>query len=1189
MKLKKIELKGFKSFGQPVSLHFSENVTGVVGPNGSGKSNIVDAFRWVLGEQRTTGLRLEKMADVLYNGSKTRKPANSCSVHLVFDNDKGILPSEFTEIEISRHLYRSGNSEYRLNGVVCRLKDIVSILADTGIGSNSYAIIALDMVDDILQDKDHARRKMFEEAAGIAKFKKRRKEVESKLKSSEADLDRVQDLLFEISQNLQQLEKQAKKARSYNKLREKYKDKAILHARLQMVKWIEGNRKIKSDLQSRQDELLALQKRVHQLEAEIQKDKQLNLLSEEKLNSSQRELAEHTNLLRNLESERDLSHQALKSMEENRSKRDHRLVELNDLLGKVNQRMDYLGVRLDKEKKDLENKSVYFENLKNQKLRADENATQLAELQKQNEARLKEWESQKNEVEKRMLVLNNQVESLTLEMTRLREESQIEVQKQEGIEKNWTELKEKDSDIEKKIQVLRAQEEERKTQVQELKDQLEVIETALKASERKLDSSKNERALLKSMLEKMEGYPESIKFLSKQKDWSREAMLLSDLIYCQEEYRPALETALEPWLDHYVVPDRFTAGQGMTLLKEAQKGKAQFLLLDAFTDKKNEDRNYPNTLKAIDLIEVDEHFQPLFYLLLQNVFVYIGDDLPTDLPARDMVLVAKDGSFIHRPFSSSGGSGDLFSGKRIGRKKALELLDKQIEQLNAKTEQSIKELREVKVKISRLDHDELQKSIQQQERAGASIKASLAALEASKTSAENLMQRREKRMEDLKSSSVDFNKELAGLKEEEQKLQIRLNEWAGKLGEESSGLQIALQEKSEISEAYNKAHIEWIQQQNKVQSLEKEADFQKTRKSEYELESRKLNQQNIDDDVKEKAINQRLEELSAEVEQSRKLKQELEGGLNENEQAYFSFRNAIFEKEKVLSKTNQQLRDLQFVIDQLKSKDQEAEWQLRAISERLEVEFNVKIDPTAEIVLSEEEGSENPDEVRLAQEKLKNRLAGFGEVNPLALEAFEEMKLRFDDITTQKKDIEDARDSLLETIKEIETTARQRYIEAFEKVRSNFIAVFRSLFTEDDNCDLLLTDPDNPLESDVEIIAKPKGKRPQSITQLSGGEKTLTATALLFALYLLKPAPFCIFDEVDAPLDDANIQKFNRIIRDFSKDSQFIIVTHNKQTMSKLDVIYGVYMEETGVSGVSAVDFRALKNEDFLTEVRENA
>ena len=1189
MKLRKIELKGFKSFGQPVTLHFGENVTGVVGPNGSGKSNIVDAFRWVLGEQRTTGLRLEKMSDVLYNGSKTRKPANACSVQLVFENDKGILPSEYNEVEISRHLYRSGNSEYRLNGVACRLKDIVSILSDTGIASNSYAIIALDMVDDILQDKDHARRKMFEESAGIAKFKKRRREVESKLRSSEIDLDRVQDLLFEIAQNLKQLEKQAKKARSYNKLRDAYKSTAILHARLQISRLKAANRNIKSDLERQQADLIGLQKKLNQLEAEIQKDKQANLLSEEKLNSSQKKLAEHTNFLRGLESERDLSNQSLQSMEENRTKRNQRLSELKDLFLKVEDRISYLGERTKEEQHELMLKSKNFEGLKVKKEEADQKVAQLLDLQKQNESRLKDWEFKKNEIEKRALVLVNQSESLQLEMQRLKEEARDDIQKRQGLERTWSELTEKHEAVFEKIESLRQQEESRKSEIQKLRKQLDTTESELKAAERKLDASKNERNLLKSMLEKLEGYPESIKYLSKQKDWSREAMLLSDLIYCSEEYRPAVEAALEPWLDHYVVSDRTTAGKGMALLKSGQKGKAQFLLMDAFLDIVVDKRSYPNCIRAADLIEVDEHFKPLFAHLLNTVFIYKGEELPSELPDKDVIMVAADGSAIHRPFSSTGGSGDLFSGKRIGRKKALELLDRQIDELNVKVDKGLKDLRELKVNISRLDHDGVQRTLQQEERAAASIKASMAGIEANRASSESQIERRESRLAQLKARETELKEESTTLKSKEIELNDVLEKWSEKLGEESRDLQLALDEKNKISEAFNGAHIEWIQQQNKVQSLEKESGFQLSRKSEYELEERKLNQQNKDDGAKELTIQNRLSEVRADIESGLRRKKELEGHLNDKEQAYFSFRNSIFEKEKVLSTTNQQVRELQSVIEQLKTKDQEADWQLRAICERLEVEFRVKIDPSTDFELNEEEREVNVNEVKGKLESLNKRLASFGDVNPLALEAFEEMKSRYDDILLQKKDIEDARDSLLETIREIETTAKHRFLDAFEKVRLNFIHVFRSLFTQDDNCDLVLTHPEDPLESDIEIIAKPKGKRPQSVAQLSGGEKTLTATALLFALYLLKPAPFCIFDEVDAPLDDANIQKFNRIIRDFSKESQFIIVTHNKQTMTHLDVIYGVYMEETGVSGVSAVDFRALKNEDFLTEVIENA
>jgi len=301
--------------------------------------------------------------------------------------------------------------------------------------------------------------------------------------------------------------------------------------------------------------------------------------------------------------------------------------------------------------------------------------------------------------------------------------------------------------------------------------------------------------------------------------------------------------------------------------------------------------------------------------------------------------------------------------------------------------------------------------------------------------------------------------------------------------------------------------------------------------------------------------------------------------LGEAEQDYFKAKNTISELEDQIRSLTKDQSQLQQSIQNMKDQFTEQKFQIQSVGERLRIEFNVSIN---EIINQEADKSADYQELSEELEKLKLRMQSYGDINPLAVDAYNEMKERYDNINIQRKDILEAKDSLMDTIKEIESTATQQFMDAFTKVRENFIEVFRSLFTEDDTCDLVLIDPSNPLESEIEIIAKPKGKKPKSLSQLSGGEKTLTATALLFALYLLKPAPFCIFDEVDAPLDDANVQKFNKIIQKFSNDSQFIIVTHNKSTMAEVDVLYGVYMVEPGVSGVSAVDFRSLKHEPVI-------
>ena len=384
------------------------------------------------------------------------------------------------------------------------------------------------------------------------------------------------------------------------------------------------------------------------------------------------------------------------------------------------------------------------------------------------------------------------------------------------------------------------------------------------------------------------------------------------------------------------------------------------------------------------------------------------------------------------------------------------------------------------------------------------------------------------------------------------------------------------------SDSYNSANIEAIKQQNLLDNFQNEAQYKHSRikdvTEKLELEQNKLAKDQSD--LKDSKAN--LIDLEAKLIELYKERDTFQGNLSLAEQEYYKARNNISEIEEIVRKLNRNLNQKQLEINNLKDQFNDIRFKISSVGERLKIEFDININD----IINEEITSDMPlEELEEKVERIRKRIANYGEINPMALEAYEEIKVRYDNIVTQRQDILDAKDSLMETISEIETTAKEKFMESFDLVRDNFIMVFRSLFTEDDNCDLILLDEDNPLESDIEIVAKPKGKKPRSLSQLSGGEKTLTATALLFALYLLKPAPFCIFDEVDAPLDDANIQKFNKIINKFSKESQFIIVTHNKATMAAVDVLYGVYMQEVGVSGIAPVDFRSLKEQPMFEQV----
>ncbi len=426
----------------------------------------------------------------------------------------------------------------------------------------------------------------------------------------------------------------------------------------------------------------------------------------------------------------------------------------------------------------------------------------------------------------------------------------------------------------------------------------------------------------------------------------------------------------------------------------------------------------------------------------------------------------------------------------------------------------------------------------------------------------------------LEASNTGIEKQLAEKQAAAAAIRERLSNADGSFREVAELL-------SKDSHEYNQKNIEFIRQQNKVNTFQQELSFREKRLAELRAQIQQNQTIRVKNDDELAFIRSEIARLEQELSAGYAEKKAREATLSEAEQVYFKARNEIHELDNQLRELYRKQQDLQGMINRLKDKFSDVKFDITAIGERLRAEFGMSVN---DVINNEPNPKYDIETLEREVGNLKRRLDTYGEINPLAIEAYNEIKERYDSIANQRNDILAAKENLLQTMKEIEETATQRFLESFEQVRENFIQVFRTLFTEDDSADLVLTTPDNPLESDINIIAKPKGKRPQTIAQLSGGEKTLTATALLFALYLLKPAPFCIFDEVDAPLDDANIEKFNNIIRKFSQDSQFIVVTHNKATMAAVDTIYGVYMPEQGVSAVAPVDFRQLSHEAMVFE-----
>ena len=1185
MRLKSLELKGFKSFANDTVIHFNEDVIGIVGPNGSGKSNIVDAIRWVLGEQKGKELRLEHMGDVLFNGTKKRKQGNVAQVSITFENTEGILPTEYNTVTISRLLYRSGESEYRLNGVTCRLKDITSLLLDTGIGSNSYAIIALGMVDDILHNKDNARRRMFEQAAGVSKYKKRKHQTLLKLKHTSADLDRVEDLLFEIEGNLKMLEKQARRAKRYKDLKEKYKNLAIDLAIRKSAHLHNRHKELTKQVDTEKDLLVTLEADLNKAEARLQQFKKDHLEEEQAVGSKQRELNILVGQIRSLENDKNLKEQETNFLQQSVKKLQQQIAQNTELLKGLKDSLHSKSEELQAAINVAEERQGELANAKERKEKIEEDYNLARERRENAGSARQDLEGAYIELERtlssqsaRIAETTANVSSLKVELKQNQAEQQVKSEELEVLENRLAQLN-------KELETRLASESKRKERLQQSVVQREELREKLRQMQRKHDSHVHERDLLQDMIQRLEGYPESIKYLSKSKEWNAVAPLLSDLIYCEPEYRPIVEHVLAPYLNDFVVDSLDDASDAISLLVNAQKGKANLFVLDRI---KGLEASEPKALTAakplVDLVQCDDKYRNLILYLIGNA--YITETSPLDDRYRsdeyhNCTLIDPSGTRVIHSAGVSGGSVGLFEGKKLGRVKHLERLEKEMKRLEKDMAALQESLDSLDLQVQLLESEDAGQDLDQkrsQIQSVASERAHCAAitgkLDETNTHLGERLKKSESLLEQLKAEHTLSIQKLETLK---RKMQDDASQWEDADEQYARMIDVYSQEHA----SYNEVNLAYVEQKNVVDNLEKEIRFSGRRAQELQEQVDADTAQVEQDHFTIGEIETKLAQWKEELIELYSKKKGEEAALSEAEQVYFSARNTIHEMEEKIRNKQRERHNSEYLVNQLKEELNDIKFKLASVSERLNIEFNTKLEDVLDREVDETVELEDHEEEVL---KLRNRIENYGEVNPMAVEAYDEMKERYDTITEQKVDILEAKESLIMTIKEIEETATAQFLEAFNDVRDSFIEVFRKLFTEDDTCDLFLEDPENPLESDIQIIAKPKGKRPKSLSQLSGGEKTLTAIALLFALYLLKPAPFCVFDEVDAPLDDANIQKFNKIIKNFSKRSQFVIVTHNKQTMSAVDVMYGVYMEEQGVSNLSPVDFRFLEDSMILEE-----
>ncbi|MBS0000212.1 MAG: chromosome segregation protein SMC, partial [Cyclobacteriaceae bacterium] len=1031
------------------------------------------------------------------------------------------------------------------------------------------------MVDEILNDKDNSRRHLFEEAAGISKFRIRKKETVRKLEATDMDLERVEDLLYEIQKNMRSLERQAKQTERYFKLKDEYKSLSIQLARATLRRQSDQLHRINEQITNENDKKTKLSAQQNEKEAGIEQAKKDLIEREKRLSVKQRELNEHVSKIRQIESDRKIKNEKLKYLED-------RIRNLND--------------QIEQDKKSNDRASFSIQSLKQEKTAAEGTFKEIqSKLKTLEEERLEEknrTEQIQSEVDamnevykvkredvfqlnKSLEIKEIQLSTMKLELEKTTSDSTEQSESLVSFEKKILETRAALDEKTNNLAAIKIQEEQHHSRIESTQKTIEVIRDEMADINRKLDSRRNEFNLTKSLVDNLEGFPEAIRFLKKQKEWGKNAPLFSDILTTEEKFRIAIENFLEPLMNYYVVESEADAFRAVNLLSDASKGKAHFFVLDSFEKfSPSPVKFFDNATPATEIVEYEPKYGKLISHILDNVYLVNGplNDLPHD---PESIFITTNGKFTKRRHSISGGSVGLFEGKRIGRAKNLEKLEKEIKKLDKKLDLVVREFQDKQLELDKLKRSTRKDLIEQLQHEINQLNESYISLKTRQEQFTSILSSQSVKKEDILERIVQLNDEIEQLKPLVDGEQLALNDLSVKI----TNLQAEYKNQQEIlsikSNAYNQENIHLHQQQNILNSINQEIGFKVSAFENSKERIEKNQQELVNTEIGIRDLLTWNKSGDDELVQKYDQRDSFEKSLNEAEKDYYAIRGHIDDLENQVRELQKQKENIDILLIELREKLNDLKLELNSIKERLSIEFNIKLEDITE------EPTDQPDEttgeIEVKVNAAKDKMERIGPINPMAMEAYDEIKTRHDFIADQKEDLVKAKESLKSTMDEIDFAARASFKEAFGIIKNNFINVFRTLFGEEDDCDLVLTLPDDPLNSGIEIIAKPKGKKPLTINQLSGGEKTLTATSLLFAIYLMKPAPFCIFDEVDAPLDDANLDKFNRIIRKFSEDSQFIIVTHNKRTMTTTDIIYGITMIEQGISKVVPVDLRELE------------
>jgi chromosome segregation protein len=1175
MYLSKLEIFGFKSFAQKINMTFDSGITSIVGPNGCGKTNVVDALRWVLGEQRPTTLRSDKMEDVIFNGTKSRKPLNVAEVSVTIENSKGILPSEYTEVTLTRRVYRSGESEYYINKTLCRLKDIRDLFMDTGMGSDAYSVIELKMVESILSDNSEERRRLFEESAGVTKYKSRRKEAVRRLESVRMDLTRLNDSVSSVQKAVNSLERQAHKAQKHNELSLELKQletdllareyhgiiEKIAPLRDQLSKTVDEKTRIDDELAQEETLLEVLRQELRELET--------------RLSIAQADLTAKQEAIHQLEQKQVAARERQKSLNANVKRFEQEQIDLQSQREELKHRQLELFGSLEASKAEILNAEAIYRRKKTEldafEIQLNTKKAELKTVQDRMMGLLHEVSALRN----RENQSKARIENVRGRMEHIAGENRNYSQEIERTADQILSLSGEDRELRKSFAQAEVRTQQAETYLVQLQSELEQLRGKDLSLRGEIERKQARVDFLKGLVETYDGYSEGARYLISSDEWnSRIQTTVGDAVSTDPKYRVAVETALGEAVGYVIVVNVDQAYSAMEFLKKNKKGKATFICLDRVPSVSRPLNGYgePGVLGwAAAVIRCTEFHRPLFDFLFDGTLIV--EDVPTAsrLILRDPSLrcITLEGEVITGKGVVRGGSLRQDEGGHIGKKSQLEELTEEIVRLHNQVAALAGELEAKRATIEKTNIKELTEEARSIEQHMTTVEVRIAQLEFEKKSAEDAIERNKVESERMSGEIATLASELDRLLPTVENKEREKNEAERSIGSLSSELETMDALASEYARVANEANVAVLSLKSEERSVQQSIEH---------ADSTLLSMTgSIDQRTREiQTAKEDMESLLAEIQETdgnlKEAHQELDG-LKERKHAidreFGSKRSRIEELESKLKQERAKHEgSLQATYD-LEMKIQELTMKSENLILRAQEEYG--LDVKTFVIVPDEQFDLNlaMETVRTLKEKIK----ALGPVNFAAFDEYKSEKERLDFVIAQRDDLVESERTILSTIEEINSTAQRIFTETFELIRDNFIATFKRLFDEGDECDLRLEEGVDPLEARIEIVAKPRGKRPTSIDLLSGGEKTLTAIALLFAIYLVKPSPFCILDEVDAPLDDTNIDRFTRILGAFSDNTQFIVVTHNKRTMEAANALYGVTMEEEGVSKLVSVRF----------------